>query len=75
MADTRLEKIIVLHDELDVCNWEINKHTSDLGSLWSNELVDELVKNSSDLILVVRVFGDNSRENLVAGHDESLVHG
>ena len=75
LADTSLEEVIVLHDKLDVSNREIDQHTSDLWSLWSNKLIHKLVENSSYLILVVRVLGDDSREDLVAGHDESLVHG
>ena len=75
LADTSLEEVIVLHDKLDVSNREIDQHTSDLWSLWSNKLIHKLVENSSYLILVVRVLCDDSRENLVAGHDESLVHG
>ena len=75
LVDTGLEEVVVLHDQLDVGDWQIDEHTSDLGSLWSDELVDELVQDGSDLVLVVGVLGDDGRQDLVAGHDESLVHG
>ena len=43
LADTSLEEIVVLHDKLNVRNWKVDEHTSDLGSLWTDKLVDELV--------------------------------
>ena len=75
LVDAGLEEVVVLHDQLDVGDWQIDEHTSDLRGLWSDELVDELVQDGSDLVLVVGVLGDDGRQDLVAGHDESLVHG
>ena len=73
MSDTGLEEIVVLEDELNVVNWEVDKHTSDLGCLWSDQLSDEFVEDSSDLVLVVRVVGDDGGEDDSGGHDELLV--
>jgi len=73
LSDTGLEEIVVLEDELNVVNWEVDKHTSDLGCLWSNQLSDKFVEDGSDLVLVVRVVYDDSGEDDVGGHDELLV--
>lgn len=75
MSNTGLEEIVVLENELNVVNWEIDEHTGDLGCLWSDQLCDEFVEDSSDLVLVVRVVGDDGREDVGAGHDELLVDG
>ena len=44
-----------MHNELDILNRQVNEHTSDLGSLGADNLLDVFVENSADLILVVRV--------------------
>ena len=75
LANTSFEQIVVLHNQLDIINGEIDEHARDLGSLLSNQLIDELVKYSTDLVLVIRVLRDNGWENLVGGHDVSLVDG
>ena len=75
LSDTGLEEIVVLEDELNVVNWKVDKHTSDLGCLRSDHLSDKFVEDSSDLVLVVRVVGDDGWEDVGAGHDELLVNG
>jgi len=75
LANTSFEQIVVLHDELDVVNRKINEHTSNLWSLLTDQLVDELIEHGTDLILVVRVLWNDSWEDLVGSHDVPLVNG
>ena len=62
-----------MHDKLDVLDGEVDEHTSDLGGLGSDDLGDVLVENGTDLVLVVGVLGDDSLDDLVAGHQVALL--
>ena len=73
LANTSFEQIVVLHDELNVVNWQVNEHSSDLWCFWSDQLVNEFVEHGTNLIFVVRVLFNDSWENLVGGHDVPLV--
>ena len=52
---------------LDVFDGEVDKHTSDLRSLGSNDLRDVLVKHGSDLVFVVGVLWSHGVNDLVTG--------
>jgi len=73
LTNTSLEQIVVLHDELNVVNWKVNKHTSDLWSFLADQLINEFVEDCTNLILVVRVLWNDSWEDLVGSHDVPLV--
>ena len=73
LLNTGLEQIVVLHNELNVVNWQVNEHSSDLWCFWSDQLVNEFVEHGTNLIFVVRVLFNDSWENLVGGHDVPLV--
>ena len=72
MLHASLEKRPILHDQLDVLDRQIDKHASDLGSLGSNQAVDVIVKHCAHLILVVRIFGNHSGEDLLASQKVAL---
>jgi len=73
LANTSLEQIVVLHDELNVVNWQVNEHSRDLGSFLADQLVDEFVEDGTNLILVVRVLWNDSWKDSVGSHDVLLV--
>jgi len=73
LTNTSLEQIVVLHDELNVVDWKVNEHTSDLWSFLADQLINEFVEDCTNLILVVRVLRNDSWENLVGSHDVPLV--
>lgn len=75
LANTSLEQIVVLHDELNVVNWKVDKHTSDLGSFLTDQLINEFIEDCTNLVLVVRVLRNDSWENLVSSNDVLLVNG
>ena len=75
LLDTGAEEGPVLHDAADVLNWQIDDHTSDLGSLRSDQSGDVLVQNSANLILVVRILGSDGVDDLMAGNEVTLLHG
>ena len=62
-----------MHDKLDILDGQVDEHTSDLWGLWSNNLGDVLVEDSANLILVVGVLWYDSRDDLVAGHQVTLL--
>ena len=74
LLDTGVEKRPILHDVLDVFDGEVDKHTSDLRSLGSNNLRDVLVKHGSDLVFVVGVLWSHGVNDLVTGHQVALLH-
>jgi len=74
LLDTGVEKRPILHDVLDVFDGEVDKHTSDLRSLGSNDLRDVLVKHGSDLVFVVGVLWSHGVNDLVTGHQVALLH-
>ena len=75
LNDTGVKERPILHDKLDVLNGQIDEHTSDLGGLGSNDLGDVLVKNGTDLVLVVGVLGNNGGDNLMASNQVALLDG
>jgi len=75
LANTSLEQIVVLHDELNVVNWQVNKHSRDLGSFLADQLVNEFVENGANLVFVVGVLCNDSWEDGVGSHDVLLVNG
>jgi len=75
LANTRLEQIVVLHNELNVVNWQVDEHARDLGSFRANQLINEFVEHGTNLILVVRVLWNNSWEDRIGGHDVLLING
>ena len=59
-----VETAVVLKVILDFFNRQINEHTSDLGGIsFTNELFDEVIDESSNRFLKVRVIGSYDREN------------
>lgn len=74
LANTSLEQIVILHDELNIVNWQIDEHTSNLGSFRADNLVNVFVENGTNLILVVRVLWNNSWEDRIGGHDVPLIN-
>jgi len=62
-----------LHNELDVLDGQIDEHTSDLGGLVADDLLNVLVEDCADLVLVVGVLGHDGVDDGVAGHQVALV--
>jgi len=61
-----LEEVVVTQVGNDLLSVQVNEHTGNLGGLWwSNNLLDEVEDDSSDLVLVLGVLRDN-------GWDKSL---
>ena len=53
-----LQVVEVHHVLLDLVDWQLNKHTSDLGGLIiTDELLDVLVDATTNLLFQVRVVG------------------
>merc|ERR1719327_2230495 len=58
LLDLVLQVAEVHHVVLDLVDWELDEHTSDLGCLLvADELLDVLVDAATDLLLHVRVVG------------------
>jgi hypothetical protein len=56
LFNLHLEVVEVGHVLLDLWNWQLDKHTGDLGGLLiADELLNELVDAATDLLLQVRV--------------------
>ena len=62
-----------MHDELDILDRQVNKHTSDLGGLGADDLLDVLVEDRADLVLVVGVLGHDGVDDGVASHQVALI--
>ena len=57
-----------MHDELDILDGQVNKHTSDLGGLGADDLLDELVEDRANLVLVVGVLRHDGVDDGMASH-------
>jgi len=75
LSNTGFEQIVVLENQLNIVNWKVDQHTGDLGRLGSDQLGNEFVEDGSNLVLVVRVVGNNSWEDDIGCHDKLLVDG
>ena len=62
-----------MHNELDILDGQVNEHTSDLGGLGADDLLDELVENRANLVLVVGVLGHDGVDDGVASHQVALI--
>ena len=62
-----------MHNELDILNGQVNEHTSDLGGLGANDLLNELVENRANLVLIVGVLGHDGVDDGVAIHQVALI--
>ena len=73
LLNASVEQRPVLHNELDILDGQVNEHTSDLGGLGADDLLDELVEDCANLVLVVGVLGHDGVEYLPASHQVALV--
>ena len=55
LLNASVEQRPVLHNELNILDGQVNEHTSDLGGLGADDLLDELVEDRANLVLVVGV--------------------
>ena len=62
-----------MHNELDILDGQVNEHTSDLGGLGADDLLDELVEDRANLVLVVGVLGHDGVDDGVACHQVALI--
>ena len=72
LLNASVEQRPVLHDELDILDRQVNKHTSDLGGLGADDLLDVLVEDRADLVLVVGVLRHDIVEDELASHQVAL---
>ena len=63
LLDSHDEVIVVLEDIVDLLDVQVDKHTSDLWSLITLQLLDEFENCGTNRVLVVWVFGDNGLHN------------
>ena len=76
LSDTGLEEVPVGHHLLDIIEGQVDQHTSDLGGLLrSEDLLDELIKHGTGLVLVVWILLDHGWDDHVAVLHELLVNG
>lgn len=55
-----LEEVVVAQVSHDLLSVQVNEHTGNLGGLWwSNNLLNEVEDDSSDLVLVLGVLWNN----------------
>ena len=73
MLNSSVEQRKVLHNELDILDGQVNEHASDLGGLGTDDLLDVLVEDRTNLVLVVRVLRHNDVEDGVASHQVALI--
>lgn len=73
LLNASVEQRPVLHNELDILDRQVNKHTSDLGGLGADDLLDVLVEDRANLVLVVGVLGHDGVDDGVASHQVALI--
>ena len=73
LLNASVEQRPVLHNELDILDGQVNEHTSDLGGLGADDLLDELVKDRANLVLVIGVLGHDGVDDGVASHQVALI--
>ena len=73
LLNASVEQRPVLHNELDILDGQVNEHTSDLGGLGADDLLDELVEDRANLVLVVGVLGHDGVDDGVASHQVALI--
>lgn len=76
LLDLHLESLEGLHVFPDLLDWELDKHTSDLWSfLWSDDHVNVVEDQVTDLILVVWVSVSDGWKKLLSAHHVLLLWG
>ena len=71
MTDTLAHDLVVLHEGVDLCDRQIDQHTSDLGSqIGAANLLDEGEDARTNVLLIAGVLSQDSRED---GHGFSEI--